>query len=532
MFKLSSGYSSDAVGVLSGYVATGSFFTSFSTNGRFFTGTSASIDNFFYADSLVAIQTAISGATNAPVSIRYDYPSGLCILSSSVSAQWQFTTGSQKVLGFLSTYASGTNVITGAFKPWFIWDSTYEERANDTDVYETKAIFTERIADSGRTYSVGNDKTSNYRDWSFNLEPKENLFTDKATSTDPFTYDLFLKNLRKGPYQFIVYDSTQVQSLAYEGRDGTYEMRADAMNFQPKQLFDDYFDYWNIDLKTRLLSRPNQNPSNVIDSNPTTTGSLDSSISGMVLWLNANAGGKFVNNGSVTNLVQVYDQSPYRVTSSLNTGSLVPYLASTASWSNKAVYPYSRSLETTYATGIAGATTSSVSFTGMTFVTITEMVDSDTAGSAAYTPILYFADNSTIANFSIGTQTNAPQRLEWHANDSAGFSTQLTSSDISVGKYVAVGTMNFSTFTASFYVNGTAINTGFSVTGASPNLSSNIFLWTLFNGTVFSLGTPRHNVAEVQIYNRVLTPTEINTILTYASNSYGITSSLLTASLI
>jgi hypothetical protein len=527
-FKLSSGFSSDATGPLSGFVATGSFFTSFSTNGRFFTGTSASIDNFFYSDSLVAIQSAISGATNAPVSIRYDYPSGLCILSSSVSAQWQFTTGSQKVLGFLSTYVSGTKVITGSFKPWFIWDSTYEERANDSEIYEDKPIFTERIADSGRTYSVGNDKTSNYRDWSFNLEPKENLFSDKATTIDPFTYDLFLKNLRKGPYQFIVYDSTQVQSLAYEGRDGTYEMRADAMNFKPKQVFPDYFDYWNIDLKTRLLSRPNMNPANVIGSNPTTS-SLDSSISGMVLWLNANAGGQFTSTGSVTKIVRVYDQSPLRVTSSLNMGSLIPYMASTSSWGNKAVYAYSQSLEVAYTDCLYGTSTSPVSFSGVSVVSITEVTYDDASGSlTSYSPFIYLADASNAAYFSLGTTANQNTYIQWRTSDSVSTLGNMTSSYCQLGKYVSIGTLDFTTYTSSLYVNGTAIDTGTVLPNGAPEFSSPNFIWTLNNGSLATYAAPAQNIAEIQVYNRVLTPTEINTILTYANNTYGITSSLLT----
>lgn len=523
--KIFSAYSTNMIGQLIGYYTTGSFFNNLTLTGDYYTAISGNVDFINYEDCLKSISNAISSTyTSSNISLRYDSEINRIILSSSIGMKFQFEQNLQNILGFNTNYTSSFfNVITGTNAPWYIWESTNAERSNDTEIYEQNVTFYERIADSGRTYSVGNNKTANYRDFSFVNEPRQNLFSDHALSNVPFTYDVFLKELRKGPYPFVMFDSGSV--IDYNNRDGTYEMRADSLMFKPKQKFEDFFLYWDIDLKTRLLSRPNQNTANNFTNLYRPTGSLDQIIPNMILWLNANAGGLF--NTNIT-LNKVNDQSTLAGESNSNTNSRIAFSGSNINWGNKAVYHLSSSVSASITTSLTASNTGSVSASGITIVAIGEFIDSyqDTVN---YRPIAYIKDTPSADNFFIGTEYNQVRKLCFSVTDASVGSTILTSSQISLGdKFVAIGLCSFSNpKTGSLYINGSTTGTGYTNRDATNPALSASFDWALTSLSGSDVRFPGMNCAEYIVFNRQLTTSEINTILNYASSSYGITSSLL-----
>lgn len=529
--KIFAGYNTDWIGTIDGQVTTGSVFNSYSVTGSYFTGFSSSVDFVNYGDVLIAIASAMSGNVigNSNISLRYDLTSNRVILSSSIALKHSFGPNTQNILGMSSSYTSSfVNVITGSKMPWYIWESTNAERSHDSEIYEAEAVFDERIADSGRTYSVGNNKTANYRDWSFVNEPQENMFRDKATDTVPFTYDMLLRELRKGPTAFGIFkaDATSLNPSDGTCFDGLYEMRAEAFNFKPKQKFPDFFLYWDIDLKTRLLYRPNQANQNNFTNLPSPTGSLAQVIPNMILWLNANMGGEF--NSNLT-LNKVYDQSPLNSYSISNTASYVAFSGSNSRWSGKAIYHMTSSISGTRELVLSGSSTASVSSSGVTIVAIGEFIDNH-QDATYYRPIVETFDSTTSDHFFIGAQNNQQKKLVFYAEDASVGVTAISSSQLNLNeKFVAIGLLSFaSAQTGSLYINGSSTGTGYVSRNATSPVLPASFKWSMATtSSVTNIRMPGMGIAEYQVYGRVLGTDEINKILTYASQSYGITSSLL-----
>lgn len=309
-YRIHSAYSSNTLGAIAGYVASGSAFRTFQIQGNYFTGFSASVDFQSYKDFLVEFQNALRTVfPETSASFRYDWDSNRIILSSSIATTWQFQSGAQNVLGFNANYSTTTNVITGAKAPYYIWISSNPNRTDDSEIYEQEQIYTERIADSGRTYSVGQTRTCFYRDWIFNYEPKENVFVEKAETTNTFTYDVFLEELRKGPTPFVIFNDEDVSSPDYSQRDGLYEMRSEGYTFKPESVMSDYYDFWRIQFLTRLLSRPNQTEEENFSST-TLSGSL---YHDELYWLSLpSAGITLTSNSTQNNLIvkTLVEQSP------------------------------------------------------------------------------------------------------------------------------------------------------------------------------------------------------------------------------
>lgn len=523
--KMVSAWSTDATGELIGYATTGSFYNQFEIQGQFFTGFSASIDFESYSDSLVSLQSAINSAISpATVTLRYDFPSDRIILSASQATNFRFNTALQQILGFDSQYLSQT-VITGSTIPYYIWNSTNEYRSNDTEIYESNQVWQERIADSGRTYSVGNDKTSNFRDWVFANEPKENVYAEFAETTAPFTYDRFLKYLRKGPYPFVVFDSYVVSTFDYSNRDGTYEMRAEATKFEPKQKFPDYFDYWDIQLKTRLLSRPNQGLENNFTQLLTTGSFAGYNINNLILWLNASAGA-YLNSATV--LRQIQDQSPYGTLSNDNTSCDIYFSASNSSWNNKSIYHLTASATINPASEILSGTNALTSSpSGLTYCLIGEYIDSDSV--AAFRPVVTVEDSASTDVFYMGTLISQVRKLDFGLYDSSAAAViQMSSSQIPLNqKFIAIGTWNQSDNSYNFYVNGLDYQTGVYSSAGTPVIGNTIKWYMTVNSLFGATQNPGMNVAEVIVFDKVLSNSEINIMLDYANITHGITSSAL-----
>lgn len=262
MIRLFSGFSTDDIGLLRGTAqkADGSSVLSWEVQGEFFLpfevpgmGTEAS------PQFLSAIKTVQSDLTGLPLSVpttvfelRYDNAINRVVLTTSDSV-WQitFNNASQKTFGFNASYSSVT-IVTGSKAPYFVWSSTQDRRALDSFPYEFSAPVTERIADSGRTYSIGRRDFEKRRDWEFQLEPESNVFAAASSSLEPYNWERFIKNLREAPTPFLLMEDVTGSTVDYSDREALYEMRGDMYAFNPKSVGStDYHSYWNIPVRTR-----------------------------------------------------------------------------------------------------------------------------------------------------------------------------------------------------------------------------------------------------------------------------------------
>lgn len=534
--RLFSGYSTDTLGQMYISVAstssTGTYTDYAMPTGRFFTGFSASIDYLNFSDFLVGAASALQTGLGTPVSIRYDWASGKCILSASQTYNWILDEGTQKILGFNQQYLN-TQFITGAIQPFFIWTATNPQRTDDTDVYEDNAIFTERTTDSGRSYSVGRTRTINYRDWGFQMEPKANIYNRyAAVNSAPFTWEGFLTEIYKGPYPFVVFDDQQSSSytMSYATRDGTYELTKDSYQFKPKKIYgddDDYIDYLNISLKTRCLSRPNQVRADVYDVLPTSSSFTLPVTSGSWLYFKASNGGNFTTSSYGMRLNYISDSSGQNNNPYTNTLSTIGITSGTF---GKASYLLTSS-QGQYINAFSQSNcTSSLSSSGLTIFYPVSLIDRSNNGLLPYSGLYLSSSNNVFA------MLNAPSFINdiifTYSSSDGGGQTLYTSSLPLGSKSLATFTFDNLTKSSSFCLNGVSIPASYSYASASnvEFRSSGSYVF----GCMPFVFTQQANtiIPEVVVYNRPLSFTEINAVYNYYSSSFGISSSMLTASLL
>ena len=225
--------------------------------GRFFNGFALQIDNWLYENILDKLATELTTTTGISFDIRYDLTERKVIISGSQAHSLVPNTLTEQILGLPSGGYTNQQIVTCSYNPYFVWESTNSTRTNDSELYEAAPDYEERIADSGRTYSIGIDKTIPSRDWRYSNEPRSNIYLESYVQDTPYVFERWLKDLRSGPHPFVIFPSTTL-SLNYEDCDGIYEMKAEATKFVPEQVLDGFYDYFHIDFKTRLLARPQQ----------------------------------------------------------------------------------------------------------------------------------------------------------------------------------------------------------------------------------------------------------------------------------
>jgi hypothetical protein len=518
------------------------------TTGSFITGFSQSIFYETYEDALVRIQTDINTELSPnEVAIRYDNTQGRVILSSSFPTQFIFNSSSQKILGFNSEYSTPVSVITGSFDPWFVWTSAFE-RSRDTEVYDKGPLFNERVADNGRTYAIGKTNTTQYRDWVQAFELKENLSSDYATSETPFTYDRFLEENRKNigsAFPFIVYDTeaNTGSDLDYTRRDGTYEMRAESTAFKPKAVFDnDSIDYQDINIKTRLLARPNQSFLEEGNVYLPTTSSVDGPLSidadNLFYYYKSSEPQTFASSANaISRLLDLSNKAnhPFHVSNTLPFQG-VDYVESTDSlyFNNSPVFRdgiNAPAVDTSFLVSTS-LNTGSGAPTGYTQIYI-----------GRFWGIEYYPNGeSSLTGFDAITLTNNANGSRFGFSPKSGcfgfrvdrsnIQTQwLTSSYWStsgnMGPFIAIGEINFSTLSASLTVNGDYSLSDIGFAENSGSLQDLVYAMTSSNTTLrWYSGWHQTHTVEHFGFKKLLSNSEKNRILTYCSSTYGISSSL------
>lgn len=259
--RLFSAFSTLDIGQLRGTARSGSSGTTYSwtIDGNFFLPFGAigfATGSFQYSGAvnrLTDTLTSTMSPSGVIFNVRYDNVQNRCILSASETMNLMtFNSASSRVFGFDLSYTN-QKIVTGSRAPWFVWTATQGQRRRDSFPYEESSYIEERLADSGRAYSVGRVDIEQRRDWEFALEPKSNVFSQFSSSVEPFGWQRFINNLREGPTPFVLMEDVTGSSVSWEDREAMYEMTAQGALFAPKSEGEtDYHEYWKIPVRTRL----------------------------------------------------------------------------------------------------------------------------------------------------------------------------------------------------------------------------------------------------------------------------------------
>lgn len=264
IIRLFSGFSTQDTGFFAGeaQAASGSSVVTWRSDGQYFIPfgvLNLGSGSYFYSGAVQQLEDDLNGLSlTVPATIwevRYDNAINRIVIScSNAPYRIEFNASLQRTFGLNQEYFSPqSKVITGSRAPFFVWTSTQERRAKDTHVYERNSFVNERVSDSGIAYSIGRRDVEKRRDWEFQLEPKSNVYAYASSSTEPFTWERFIKNLRERPSPFILMEDVTGSTIYWDDREALYEMRAETMNFRPARTSDtDYHDYWNIPVRTRV----------------------------------------------------------------------------------------------------------------------------------------------------------------------------------------------------------------------------------------------------------------------------------------
>ncbi len=550
--RIFSGYSTDYIRPMTASIVkavlTDQYVDVAAPTGRFFTGFSGSVDNWSYADFLVQLGTTLSAnwSGRTAFTFSYDWASNrvtMTALSNSIpvglNTIWDI--GLQRILGFNNQYIS-QSIIVGDAPPWYVWTATNDHVTDDSEVYEDEPLYKERVADSGRSYSVGRNKTVLYQDWTWGMEPINNVFQNQALITNSFTYDIFIKELRKGPYQFVSFtDEYQtITTMSYAIRNGTYEIREEGFSFKPKAALGDETDfvaYWNIPIKTRILSRPNLNPLNDFANLPVTN-SLTPPADGLSLWFKADGlDNTFVSQsigGACYN--QAYDYSTlgntsyYSLSSStlfMQTPNFGPCFGNNASPQGDALTNRltgsSKPFFNTTASGLSFAFPYKFHNTTSNQHNLTFNI---ACGNATFTPYLsdeYLVDEKTnlYIDISTGSSTFRVSSL------ASGSSTDANQ------EHFLIFTYNNTTHTGNIYIDGSCVwNDSGTVRLSASNevisgVTSSMFVTNPFSYKFFNylnIGGFTDGfesfVPELLLYNHSVSASEINQINAYFYSRY------------
>lgn len=514
-------FSTQDLGPITARVISGSSSGNPNLVGQFFTGFSCSIDYQSYSDLLVSLGSAFNTQTPGnTTTFRYDLDSQRIIMSSSLNSTWFFQSSSMKILGFNQQY-SNQNVITGSTAPGYIWVSTYDERSDDTGVFEDQPIYNERVADSGRSYAIGQIETINMRFWGQSTEPKENVFA--AQKVDSFTWEEFIRENRKGPYPFVVFNTADTTTLDYSSRDGTYLLFADKMKFDPKQMIPDYFDYWNItDIKTRVLSEPNNAEDN-FDVLPT-TGSFFELQGNLLYHMAADAGSKISVSGSTLKSTQFFDTSTYLNSSSITTGSNIIYQpGSSLVMNGQPAFEFTSSLAGIVPV-VSGASTP-ITPNGLTFIATMQLkTNTSSSVSARNTYDTRFINQNAVSNsftYNFDSNTRKVKAIILGQSSSyfeaSGSAYSVTASD----KLMLITTIDPTTNNTCFYINGIMQPDYSAIATSSFNFSSNTFTFIPGMNTS-SMNFNSYYLSDFMVYGNKLSASNLNNLQSYFGNKYNI----------
>lgn len=234
--------------------------------GTLFSSVSGTVDTVHYAsaiDDLVVKLNILGGSWTG----GYLFNENKFFLSSSSGFKTTMNSFTKRLFGFEDSPTAFVQYTTSSIDPWFVFIPEESGRSKDTEVFENEVPYREAVSDDGRTFSVTHEGNNGFsflgannqdgfmvRDWTFRNEPIWRVFSQYSSSQTPYTWEEHIKGARS--YQpWIMFDYNSSSVGTYEDRHGTYRFRGSDSNFKPTPMFRQQSQYWDVDVKTRQISR-------------------------------------------------------------------------------------------------------------------------------------------------------------------------------------------------------------------------------------------------------------------------------------
>lgn len=144
-------------------------------------------------------------------------------------------------LGFTRNSTTSTlTTQTSTRRPYYVIDGAMGARSSWSRLYEGDDIVSQAEAEDGSTYSVARTTAPKYEDWTVQFEELEAVYSAKAVTAVPWTWQHFFEHSR-GIEPFGVFD---------DDGNSVHVLRARGARFKPARVQSDWDGVFNIELQT------------------------------------------------------------------------------------------------------------------------------------------------------------------------------------------------------------------------------------------------------------------------------------------
>lgn len=237
-----------------------------------------SIDGTIWYSFSSAIADIIQTNVSSDVSLDYSHGNLSWVISNaagdSIAMSW--SQGAMTMFGLTSshfTIQDATQTAIGVV-PWFVWVPTIQEFGIPLGgpyqgLYENDQSFKSRWSvDATRKYSVGRLNTSTYKNWSWQGEPRSNVFSmytgsfgnESPWTTGPtylgphYTWQQLKTDVRS-THPFMVMTASNILFATNAFITEVYQFRDEGALFKPTMQQNGWDQSWNLEVLANVVSR-------------------------------------------------------------------------------------------------------------------------------------------------------------------------------------------------------------------------------------------------------------------------------------
>lgn len=225
-----------------------------------FTVTSGTIRNGdYYSSSIQRFEDSLNTNTLSgnTYSVIFQPEQGRVVISRESGPSGftlTFLDENAKLLGFtLGASASVNNMITGSRFPWYMWREDANSRSKWNKDFQPEPFHYDYEADDGTCYSIGKSASATYSDWQHQLLPQSYVRKANASLEQPYTWQHLVEDA--GPIQPLCVHTGALSAYTELNKEHFYKLRSEAnvTNFNPTKHQEDFEDFLNVDVKTRII---------------------------------------------------------------------------------------------------------------------------------------------------------------------------------------------------------------------------------------------------------------------------------------
>lgn len=201
-----------------------------------------------YDDFAGALKAALDASGAASGAFTVTWSTSLLTYTISNAANFTLTYSNTDAgnrmadaLGFTrnTTTASATSTASTR-RPYYVIDGAMGARSSWTRNYEGDDVTSQAEAEDGSTFTMARSVAPQYEDWTVPFEELEAVFSAKAVTAVPWTWQHFFEHSR-GIEPFAVFD---------DDGNSVHVLRGRGTSFKPARVQQDWDELWNVELLT------------------------------------------------------------------------------------------------------------------------------------------------------------------------------------------------------------------------------------------------------------------------------------------